>query len=466
MYKYYWLFVVVFLWSCGEDISTEWLTGLPGSNFQQDLLNIQLWDLNETYKDRKSLVFKSDSFCVAEELRYPVPEVMYDPGSYNNRGFYVDQVHLGEDIDLPEAMGIRAVAKGIIRFYGPASGYGDLVVVIEHEFPYEVEFINGLGRRRKSKYMLSIYGHLRKGRVRGEDDLDLKVGDCVQPGAIIGFINDDAHNGDGAEHLHLGFRIQSLDQAVYMDRSWFRGYDNNKRWTEYFTAPSRAISANLNNYANWHPNGTLIKTRFDPKVYLLENSKKRWIKDEAVFNNLKYDWSQVVDVSRGEMACYPQGKDLDNSDFFTLFHPHADLNQQEGYPPVLYWLSPVINNFRYYFNSIYTLYSWGIKQGNEFVGNMFNHAGDLMFAESNNQGALSLRDGTLVVEPNSNQIYIISNNGYALPLENIDMYFDLKLRSKLLVIPQSILPYLIKGYGPTITADQLLQCQKRNLSIP
>lgn len=167
--------------------------------------------------------------------------------------------------------------------------------------------------------------------MRGEDDLNLQVGQCIQPERILGFINSDAYNGDGAEHLHLGFRVQSMDEAQRMDSAWFRGYDNGGRWVDHFTAPSRAIAANLRTYANWHPNGTLIKTTFSPKVYLLENGKKRWIKDEESFQRLKFNWDQVVDVSRGEMACYPVGKVIQEEDYFKLFQPQGILNHEEGY---------------------------------------------------------------------------------------------------------------------------------------
>lgn len=461
-----WVFMgLVFLTACSDYMSEEWLNELPGFIIENDLATLQLWDLDNSPLSKKDYALKSQGTCLADSFQYPVPEVMYEPGSYAGRGFYLDGVHLGEDIKLDEGMGIRNVAKGWLRFYGPATGYGDLVAVVEHEFPEEIEFVTGRGERRRSKFLMSIYGHIRKGRLRGEDDLGLQVGQCIQAGAFLGFVNSDAYNGDGAEHLHLGFRVQSMKEAQSMDSAWFRGYDKNGRWVEYFTAPSRAIAANLQNYANWHPNGTLIKTRFDPRVYLLENGQKRWIQDETTFYRLKYNWDQVLDVSAGEMACYPSGKAIWENDYFDLFHPSGNLNMGENYPPVLYWLSPKASDQRFYFNSIYTLYSWGLRKSDDFIGDMFSNEGDELFLANQNSGYLPLRDGTLFILAGTDQLYVVSNNGYAFPFASWKMYFGLKYRQPVLVIPESLIQYLIKGYGPMIDEDDVLACQQINAMI-
>ncbi|CAK8718150.1 hypothetical protein GMJAKD_07370 [Candidatus Electrothrix aarhusensis] len=43
---------------------------------------------------------------------------------------------------------------------------------------------------------------------------------------MIGYINDDAHNGDGAEHLHMGIRLSDKATAISHDSAWYRGYNN------------------------------------------------------------------------------------------------------------------------------------------------------------------------------------------------------------------------------------------------
>lgn len=60
---------------------------------------------------------------------------------------------------------------------------------------------------------------------------------------------------------------------------------------------------------NKHPNFTLIKYDGDPKVYRLEDGKKRHIKNETAFNKLKYRWDRIVSVSKTEI--YPDGKEME-----------------------------------------------------------------------------------------------------------------------------------------------------------
>jgi len=442
-----------------EDLS-EWLDDLPSANIENDFKKVKTFLIKESEDKTKS--YDSE---IADSFDYPVPESMYQPGSYRGRSFYVDNVHLGEDIKLDEGMIIRSIAKGRIVYYGSASGYGELVVVIQHELATKLEFINAKGNRVESKFVLSIYGHLRKGKVRGDDDLNLKVGDFVQQGRIIGFVNDDLNNGDGAEHLHMGLRLQSLDEAQRSDPSaWFRGYDNYGRYGQYFAAASRVIAANFKKIANWHPNGSLIKNRITNKVYLLKNGRKYWIKDENTFNNLKFNWTQVIDVSQWELECYPEGGILENKKL-TFFQPYYRHNLNENYPYILYWLNDYDSNKRFYFNSIFTMYSWGIRQRDDIIGNMFSHAGDYYFLNTENNGYANLRDGTLFMKASEDDIYIISENGFAFKFADWDIFFALKYRYPVLVIPDNIVHYLIAGYGSVIDKDSILRCQNHNGSL-
>jgi hypothetical protein len=58
-----------------------------------------------------------------------------------------------------------------------------------------------------------------------------------------------------------------------------------------------------------HPNYTLIKYKNSPKVYRLEDGKKRHIKNEKAFNNLKYRWDRIVTIDASET--YPDGAVLE-----------------------------------------------------------------------------------------------------------------------------------------------------------
>ena len=157
-------------------------------------------------------------------ISYPV--FPYTSGSYNGRSFYYNNVHLGEDIDLAEGAEIRAIADGYIKKYGSAIGYGNLVVVIEHELnssnyvSNNFHFYEGEIKTKTltdSKYC-SIYGHLRK------DTLSWSVGDFVKKGDIIGYIENEAYNGDGDEHLHMG-----IFGGKWI--GYYFGYENTAKYT-------------------------------------------------------------------------------------------------------------------------------------------------------------------------------------------------------------------------------------------
>jgi len=160
----------------------------------------------------------------------PVASELYFPGSYQNRNFLSPQNHLGEDILLPEGTPVVASGRGKLVVYRPAAGYGELAAVIEHDFETNMVFENGAGEAVVTDKILTISGHLRKSSIRGSTPLDWQEGDAVEVGDVIGFINDDAHNGEGSEHLHFGTRLMSAEKAKSLDpHAWFRGYDTVSR---------------------------------------------------------------------------------------------------------------------------------------------------------------------------------------------------------------------------------------------
>lgn len=69
-----------------------------------------------------------------------------------------------------------------------------------------------------------------------------------------------------------------------------------------------------NNHPPLHPNGTLIKTANDGKVYLLQNGQKRLVASENVLNDLYanggFDFSDIVTVSADELNLYSEGEDV------------------------------------------------------------------------------------------------------------------------------------------------------------
>lgn len=181
--------------------------------------------------------------ATAGTLQYPVDRDLYVPGSYANRVFFADQDHLGEDINLIEGTPIKTIGNGKLLEYRPSEGYGELVAVVEHDLGREYAFINAYGKIVVTRKILSIYGHIRDKKKRDDQkSLSWKVGDEVKLGDVIGYINDNAHNGDGAEHLHLGIRLQSEAGAKRSDpNGWFRGYEKATDQGEYYGSATVVI---------------------------------------------------------------------------------------------------------------------------------------------------------------------------------------------------------------------------------
>ena len=153
------------------------------------------------------------------------------------RRFLEPANHLGVDIPLSEDTPIYSIGCGVVRFAGPAQGYGTLVVVLEHVLATPIPVTNGAGATVDVTRFLSIYGHLRAVSSRGGGRI-LRVGDEIGGGELLGYVQNDLLNGDGAEHLHLGIRLQSASDARRSDPSaWFRGYDGTPSQKRFFADP-------------------------------------------------------------------------------------------------------------------------------------------------------------------------------------------------------------------------------------
>ena len=164
-------------------------------------------------------------------------------------------IHLGDDFIAPEKTPVKAIADGKIVRYQASDGYGELVCVIEHDLGTPHLFTNSRGQTVSTRYLLSIYGHIRKSQERGGTPLPWSIGDCVSRGNIIGYINNSSHpldlvppdpNGIGGEHLHLGVRLMSAQEAQNRDPGyWFRGFAYATGFEVDFADPMKVIQSNL-----------------------------------------------------------------------------------------------------------------------------------------------------------------------------------------------------------------------------
>ncbi|NUM25798.1 MAG: hypothetical protein HUU49_04250 [Candidatus Buchananbacteria bacterium] len=59
-----------------------------------------------------------------------------------------------------------------------------------------------------------------------------------------------------------------------------------------------------------YPDVKLISVKNDPKVYLIENGKRRWIPTAAVFEKYNYEWAEVVELNQIHLDYYEEGATL------------------------------------------------------------------------------------------------------------------------------------------------------------
>lgn len=61
------------------------------------------------------------------------------------------------------------------------------------------------------------------------------------------------------------------------------------------------------------PDGSMIKSPVDPKVYILHNSQKRWIKTYEIFKSYKLDFFKVVTLPKEAIDAYGTGNEVNTT---------------------------------------------------------------------------------------------------------------------------------------------------------
>jgi murein DD-endopeptidase MepM/ murein hydrolase activator NlpD len=168
----------------------------------------------------------------------------------------------------------------------------------------------------------------------------------------------------------------------------------------------------------WHPDGTLVKAPNDPKVYLIEDGKARWIENEGVFWSYNFDFDNLTLVSDEELDCHGAGESIGSEgEIFAAFADDESVwlfvEDADGSS----WKQRMQTE-----NRDEILESWG-TDGDE----LFNHEpmseSDLERYETR-AGYAKFRDGAILKEEGSSDVYVVSD-GKALPVKDWDTYLML-----------------------------------------
>jgi len=93
---------------------------------------------------------------------------------------------------------------------------------------------------------------------------------------------------------------ESVFSALY--GSWSVVEDVDQRVLDSFGVGQEITSTEI------HPDGTLVKSADDPKVYLIENGRLRWIVNEDVFDRLQYRRDRIFVITNAD--AYDLGPDI------------------------------------------------------------------------------------------------------------------------------------------------------------
>ena len=380
--------------------------------------------------NNKEAIKDNSQYCDVSNGRYPTTAEDFSDKHllYGHRGFldvYANHKHLGRDIIYPAGTEIHPILCGKIVFYGPASGYGTLVAVVEHQLPDSIMVINGDKKTIQVSSFLSIYGHLTR-EYKGIK-LPWKVGDSITTQDSIGFIQKDSLNGDGPEHLHLGIRIQSYAQAKKTESLyWFRGNDSAGEGTykKYYTDPQTFIPKLINNLSTseesalsglHHPIGTILSSQQGKYWIVSQEDSIVPLPDKA--QSLQ---QCAVLVSDEELSCYyHQNEPVEWSKKLLARQVKFDGSSQV--------FRIMDNEYSIYLNYGAFL-SWG---GND--ASIEHYSADqkqMILQNLHNQGFIGYRPGSLVKSKDNSAVYVVGFNGKRRPIFNWDVFQALNYNSQ------------------------------------
>lgn len=398
-------------------------------------------------------------------LNYPTNERDFTR-LYASRDFLVSGgpgAHLGRDVLYAEGTAIRPILCGRIAYYGPASGYGTLVIAIEHTLNRAVSVTNGAGQKVLITSFLSIYGHLRKESVPNAMPLSWRAGDIVNADQVIGYVQSNALNGDGAEHLHLGIRLQSVQQAQATDgRYWLRGYDANPSKRSLFADPAVFLREMMSSRAliRWHPPGTYLSGSPVANYVVGPDGNSLLAIDDLTAEREGYA-QRPVQATYEEFGCY--GREADYVPRFADGPGQSPfVGRQSAVPTV--WLFYGDRQGGYHRDAFVSWESF-LSHGYTADDVGFFDASEWGFLQRNHpqQGVARLQEGSLVKARGAPAIYVVSN-GLRRPIFNWNTFqamgYDVR---RVYEIDGATLDAVAGPLGPVLTLSDAARCRNNEL---
>ncbi|NQV89968.1 M23 family metallopeptidase [Candidatus Uhrbacteria bacterium] len=365
-----------------------------------------------TYRD--TTASSSDQGGGSAVIQLPVAEgreLMCTQGAHGSHSHQSESTQYDIDLDTSNSVDEEVFSpvsgKAYVHRESATSGFG---------YHVNIELSDGT-------YV--VIGHM--------DDIFLTDGQEVAEGTIMGY--EGCTGNCSGDHIHIGLHegdaSLTADNGVSIPAVYWTAdaseYGSAQTITsEEFVCGIRSegdaqdghfyeseLAVNL-----WHPDGTLIKTPDNARVYVLEDGNTRWIENESTFWGLGYDFADVTLVSDEELSCYGKGSDMSGEVSIDAgFDVEGDL-----------WLilgsASDPDRYRVHVRGDgweHVMASWGLDYGLSNWPDTYGDSASYMTDWPPSASYMGLRDGTIVKEEDASDVWVISG-GYALPVQSWDVY--------------------------------------------
>ncbi len=258
-------------------------------------------------------------------------------------------------------------------------------------------------------------------------------GQEVASGQLIGY---EGCTGDcSGDHIHIGLHqgdaAQAAQYGTSVPASYWAANASERTGFEEIVSEAFVCGVQTDNSSHdgnfyesdlpvtlWHPNGVLVKTPDNARVYVLEDGRLRWMENEDIFWSFHYDFEDLLLISRQEFECLGEGEQIDDPGYINAFF---DTQQQ-------LWLivgsSTDPNRYRARVNMKgweSVMASWGLPYDSVNTPETYSQTSGYFTDWPVSSNIAGLRDGTFVKEEDASDVYVISDN-LALPVQSWDVY--------------------------------------------
>lgn len=360
------------------------------------------------------------------------------------------------DLDLDTSNAVRE------EVYAPTSGVAHVhMQSATSGFGYHINIDVG-----SNQYV--VVAHLDE--VFIEDGVEVAQGQLIGYEGCTGFCTGDhihvgLHEGSAAQTADRGISIE----ATYITRDASHGGMEGLLASTDFVCGIEALGDEHNGHfyesslpvPRWYPDGTLVKTPDNAKVYAIEDGRAQWIEDEDVFASLNLRFSDVVVISDEALACHGEGFSVGGEAFIRAF---TDIQMQ-------YWLvlgdeeDPERRRMRLPDDGwSQVLASWGLNYDQNHPPPIYPDQSSFVQDWPVSSLSARFRNGSLVTEETSSAVYAISN-GAALPIETWDTYLLAGFEPRQIIgVPDGVVEGVQQLVGSCaadagcITAERITTC--------